>query len=97
MKLSCSTPLTPGSVLTLTEPLVWSSTYRLNLQQQVAPYPCTVVTEIVRPRGVVPHVLPGTNEMIKQYPDRMKIPFETIWAGAETMYPEYRQKLRGTR
>jgi hypothetical protein len=81
----------------LTEPLVWSSTYRLNLQQQVAPYPCTVVTEVVRPRGVVPHVLPGANEMIKQYPDRMKIPFETIWAGAETMYPEYRQKLRGAR
>jgi hypothetical protein len=81
----------------LTEPLVWSSNYRLNLQQQVPPYPCTVVTEIVRPRGVVPHVAPGANEMIRQFPDRLRIPAETIWGGAETMYPEFRSKLRNTR
>jgi hypothetical protein len=77
----------------LTEPLVWSSNYRLNLQQQVAPYPCTVVTEIVRPKGVVPHLLPGTNTMIRQYFERYNIPADLINAGAESMYPEFRSKL----
>jgi hypothetical protein len=81
----------------LTEPLVWSSNYRLNLQQEVPPYPCTVVTEVVRPRGVIPHALPGENDSIKQFTDRLKIPLETIWAGAETMYPEFKSKLRSTR
>jgi len=81
----------------LTEPLVWSSNYRLNLQQEVPPYPCTVVTEVVRPRGVIPHALPGENDSIKQFTDRLKIPLETIWAGAQTMYPEFKSKLRSTR
>ena len=48
----------------LTEPLVWSSNYSLNLQQQVPAYPCTSVTEIVRPRGVMPHILPGQNPVL---------------------------------
>ena len=55
------------------------------------------VTEVVRPRGVVPHVLPGANDMIKDFTNRLKIPSETIWAGAETMYPEFKSKLRSTR
>ena len=33
--------------------------YRLNVNQQIPPYPCTVVTEVDRPKGVVPHYLPG--------------------------------------
>jgi hypothetical protein len=45
----------------------------------------------------VPHVAPGANEMIRQFPDRLRIPMETIWGGAETMYPEFRSKLRGTK
>jgi hypothetical protein len=77
----------------LTEPLVWSSNYRLNLQQQVPPYPCTVVTEVVRPKGVVPHLLPGTNTMIRQFPERLQIPLELMNAGAESMYPEFKKKL----
>jgi hypothetical protein len=81
----------------LTEPLVWSSNYRLNLQQQVPPYPCTVVTEVVRPKGVVPHLLPGNNPMLKQFPQRLNLPDELIYAGAASMYPEFRSRLGGGR
>jgi hypothetical protein len=78
----------------LTEPLVWSSNYRLNLQQQIAPYPCYPVTEIVRPRGEVPHILPGFNDLLKRFTDRLGIPNSLINAGAESMYPEFQNRLR---
>ena len=78
----------------LTEPLVWSSNYRLNLQQQVPAYPCFSVTEIVREPGEVPHFLPGTNALLKRFTDKRRIPENAIFGGAETMYPEFRQKLR---
>lgn len=78
----------------LTEPLVWSSNYRLNLQQQVPAYPCTSVTEIVRERGEVPHFIPGTNDLLKRFTDKRGVPADAIFSGAETMYPEFRQKLR---
>ena len=81
----------------LTEPLVWSSGYRLNLQQQVPPYPCTVVTEVVRPKGAVPHILPGANTLIQDFTQRLKIPFELMFTGAESMYPEFRSKISGGR
>ncbi len=50
----------------LTEPLIRSTEYRLNLAQQVPPYPCTIVTEVVRPDGYVPNWLPGKNDQIYQ-------------------------------
>lgn len=81
----------------LTEPLVWSSQYRMNLGQQVPPYPCTVVVEIVRPKGVVPHFLPGQNVMIGEFTDSLGLPPGTGRAGAASMYPEFRLGLRGRR
>jgi cyclase len=77
----------------LTEPLVWSTGYRLNLGQQIPPYPCTVVKEIDRPKGVVPHFLPGTNTNLNQFANRLKIPPQAIWAGTETMFPEFKSRL----
>jgi hypothetical protein len=35
--------------------------------------------------------------MIRQFPNRLNIPADTIFGGAETMYPEFRSKLRSTR
>jgi hypothetical protein len=77
----------------LTEPLIRSTEYRLNLAQQVPPYPCTIVTEVVRPEGYVPNWLPGTNEQIYSFSDSYGLPRSLYFDGAETMYPEYRQKL----
>jgi len=80
----------------LSEPAIRSQEYRLALNQQIAPYPCDVVEEIDRPKGVVPHELPGTNTFVKEFADRIHVPEAVIRAGAETMYPEIRSKLRST-
>ena len=77
----------------LSEPLVRSTEYRLNLNQQIPPYPCTVVTEVDRPKGVVPHYLPGTNNDITWFSRRYGIPMEVVTAGAANMYPEIRSRI----
>jgi hypothetical protein len=78
----------------LTEPFILSSEYELDMRQQMQPYPCTVVEEIDRPRGVFPHWLPGTNNSVTDFAERYKLPVEAARGGAETAYPEYRLKLR---
>jgi hypothetical protein len=78
----------------LTEPLVRSSEYRLVPNQQIPPYPCTVVTEVDRPKGVIPHYLPGSNTELHSYADWYKLPYEVTKGGAATMYPEYQPILK---
>ncbi len=55
--------------------------------------PCLPVYEGTDP-NVVPHYLPGKNtevdDLVKQY----GIPREALLGGAETMYPDYRKKLK---
>ena len=77
----------------LSEPLVRSTEYQLALSQQIPPYPCTVVTEVVRPKGEVPHYLPGTNPDVAWFAKRYNIPIDVINAGAANMYPEIRSKI----
>jgi len=77
----------------LTEPLARSTEYRLDVEQQIPPYPCTVVTEVVRPEGYVPHFLPGANDQIYSFSDTYGLPRTLYFDGAETMYPEYHLKL----
>jgi hypothetical protein len=38
--------------------------------------------------------LPKTNPFLNEFSNRFKIPFEATRGGAETMYPEYVQKLK---
>jgi hypothetical protein len=78
----------------LTEPLVRTSDYVENKSQQIAPYPCQVVTEIDRTMGVVPHHLPGNNPFLDEFSRRTGVPFEATRGGAETSYPDYRKKLK---
>jgi hypothetical protein len=81
----------------LTEPLVRSGEFRRNPGQQMPAHPCTVVAEVDRPNDVVPHVLPGTNPFIAEFASRMQIPESVVWAGAESMYPEFRSRVRRSR
>jgi hypothetical protein len=74
----------------LTEPLIRSTEYRRAPAYQLPPYPCTVVTEVDRPAGIVPHHLPGTNDDINWFSRRYKIPMNVVNAGAPSMYPEIR-------
>lgn len=78
----------------MTEPFIRTSDYELALNQQIPPYPCGVVQEIDRPKGAVPHFLPGTNPYLLEFARKFGIPAEAVAGGAETMYPEYRAKLR---
>jgi len=59
----------------------------------IAPYPCQTVVEVDRPQGAVPHHLPGTNKFLSEFSSRNGVPYEATRGGAETMYPDYRQKL----
>jgi hypothetical protein len=79
----------------LAEPFVRSTDYELDVHQHVPPYPCDVVTEVERSRGVVPSLMPGTNTFLTEVGETYGIPLEATQGGPETMYPEYRIKLKG--
>jgi hypothetical protein len=78
----------------LTEPFVRTTDYELDLRQQVPPYPCGVVQEVDRKQGEVPHFLPSTNPYMKEFAIRHGLPYEATRGGAETMYPDFMQKLK---
>ena len=78
--------------LYLTEPMIRSSEYRLTLGQQIPPYPCTVVEEVVREPGAVPSYLPGKNPYLTEFGEKYHIPQEATLGGAATMYPELARK-----
>ena len=82
----------------LTEPLVQSQNFVLVANVTPATYQtwtvCLPLEEIVgRPRGVVPHHLPGTNPFITEYSTKFGLPQGATRAGAEAMYPEHQIRL----
>ena len=77
----------------LAEPFIRTTDYELNLNQQIPPYPCEAVEEIERPRGVIPHWLPGQNPDLEEFANKHEIPIEATRGGPETMYPDYRSKV----
>jgi len=81
----------------LTEPLIRSTEYVLDAHQNIPPYPCNVVEEVDRPKGVVPHNMPGTaqyTEDVKDFANRYGIPWDVVTAGAANMYPEIQDKIK---
>jgi len=81
----------------LTEPLVKTQDFTLNLQEgQNWLYPCEYVEEVAgRPKGAVPNYLPGQNPFINEYADKYHLPLVAALGGSETMYPEFRLKMNG--
>jgi len=77
-----------------TDPVVRSRDYEYEVNGDIGPYPCEAVEEIERPKGAIPHHLPGSNPFLSEYAKAHGIPPEAARGGAETMYPEYRKKLR---
>jgi hypothetical protein len=77
----------------LTEPLIRSTEYQLAPSQNIPPYPCTTVEEVDRPKGVIPHNLPGTNPWVTDFAARYGLPFDVVVAGAASMYPEIRTRI----
>lgn len=58
---------------------------------------CQPDDEVARPKGVVPHHLPGTNPDLAEYAARHRVPAEATRGGPETMYPEYMEKMKQMR
>jgi len=81
----------------LTEPLVKSDNFVRNDRGAPGLWPCEYVVEVAsRPRGDVPHYLPGKNPFLGEFANRFGLPVEAAMGGAETMYPEYMLKLKKT-
>lgn len=78
----------------LDEPFIHTRNFVLDVEQIIRPYPCRGEVEIDRPRGVIPHHLPGENPVLYEFAERHGIPREAALGGAETIYPEYRQRLQ---
>ena len=62
--------------------------------QAIGVFGCEPAPEVPAPEGTVPHWLPGTNPNLHEFANWYGLPFEATRGGAETLYPEYRSKLR---
>ena len=82
-------------LLYLTEPLYLTRIFQLSAvpPMRTSGQPCIQGDEGV-PEGAVPHYLPGKNPFLEELTKQYNIPAETALGGADTMYPEYRKKLK---
>ena len=81
----------------LAEPLIKSEDYNLNPNpNSYTPYwPCEYTDEGEHERGKVPSYFWGENPYVAQYAAEHNLPQDVTLGGAETMYPEYRDKVKG--
>jgi len=77
----------------LTEPLIRTSNWILDPGYQPIASTCIPAIEIDHPKGWVAFHLPGKNPFLNEYGEKYGIPIEATRGGAETMYPEYQEKL----
>jgi hypothetical protein len=83
----------------LTEPFamgsIWEQDPHANIMRMSQP--CEPILEDERLEdGTVPHILPGKNPYINEVTQRYHVPPEAVLGGAETMYPEFRKKIKDT-
>jgi hypothetical protein len=82
----------------LTEPFVLSRTFRLDTSNagNRVPGPCIPQAEIpsLVGDGKVPNYLPGKNPGLNDATNLYNIPLDAVLGGADTMYPEFREKLK---
>jgi hypothetical protein len=87
-------------VMIITDPVYLSEPY-VNSQEfllmdrgnQNWLYNCEYVMEVPMDKNDLPYYLPGENPFIEDYADKFGLPFEAVFGGAETLYPEYLPKL----
>jgi hypothetical protein len=77
----------------LTEPVIRTSNWVLHPGYLPTAQFCVPAKESERPFGSVPHHLPGTNPWLDEYAINNGFPIPALRGGAETMYPEYQDKL----
>jgi hypothetical protein len=81
----------------LAEPQILSKSFQLS-ETPVSPVgpPCVTAYEGVGPGQTVPHFVPEENPFVDEMTERYGIPREAALGGPESMYPEYRDRLRAT-
>lgn len=79
--------------LYLTEPMIRANEYRFVPALRIPPYPCTVIEEVDRPAGVVPHYLPGKNPFLTEWGQKYNVPQDAAGGGAASMHPELAKKI----
>lgn len=78
----------------LTEPYILTRSYMLSeTPVSASGPPCLVGYEGVE-EGRVPHYLPGKNPFVDEMDKTYHIPVIAAMGGAETMYPEFREKIK---
>jgi hypothetical protein len=84
----------------LTRPHIVNRTWELDPAANISPVPNPCVPEAelaeLKGEGNVPHYLPGENPFVNEMTRMYNIPVEAVLGGADTMFPEYRKKLKGT-
>jgi glyoxylase-like metal-dependent hydrolase (beta-lactamase superfamily II) len=80
----------------LTEPMVRTTDFQIaTLDNAAWTWPCEYVEEITgRPKGEVPHYLPGENPYLDEFVKRTGAPAVAVKGGPETIYPEYQEQLK---
>jgi glyoxylase-like metal-dependent hydrolase (beta-lactamase superfamily II) len=77
----------------LNEPVIRTQEYILNPRQQLTPNPCSasdVGYELDRPKGFVPHHLPGANAFLDEFASKYHLPKEVAMGRPDSIYPEFR-------
>jgi len=79
----------------LTEPYYLTRIFRQDPVASIhaVPPPCVQGDEGV-PEEAVPHYMPGKNQFVGEITKKYHIPEEAYMGGAETMYPEFRKKIK---
>ena len=85
----------------LAEPYVMTTPFKLdpNGASIFPPTACEPIEELPylhENLAIVPHYLPGKNPFVNEITEKHNIPVEAVLGGPETLYPEYRKKLKDT-
>lgn len=80
--------------LYLTEPLVRTKILAYTPAAHVMSPSCEPFAEVPMPEREVPHYLPGKNPTLDTIVKEFGVPLEAAQGHAETLYPEYRKKIK---
>ena len=82
----------------MAEPYVLTEVYRLTTNPNNFPLtacePIEELPSLHEDPTLVPHYLPGKHPAMNEVTEHYNIPLEAVVGGPETMYPEYRKKLK---
>ena len=79
----------------LVEPEIISKSFRLSRTPLDYRQECVPTFEGREPGDKLPHYLPGENPFVDEFVKLYHLPLEAVLGNRETLYPEYRKKIKG--